>query len=81
MIDETLGIYFNKDGYRQECEYRQSMCVECYPDFCYSDCDNCAISKNDMKTTFVDDSSINGKGLFAGEIINEDEYILEYIGL
>ena len=81
IIDEALGMFLNKYEYRKDCELRQSMCVECYHDCCNEYCQNCDISKNDTKNTFVGDSSINGKGLFAGEIINEDEYILEYIGL
>ena len=56
------------------------MCVECYPEYCYKNCNNCDISKNKQKKTFVKGSHIEGNGLFVSEIITNDEYIFEYLG-
>ena len=84
---EDLGLIDNIEQmkkpfrqYKNKCAERKEMCIECYPEFCYKDCNNCDISINDEKLTVVKESKIQGKGLFAGEKLTIDQYIIEYIG-
>lgn len=45
-----------------------------------SSCSNNNLLENKTKATFVDESTIAGYGLFAGEDILANEFVIEYIG-
>lgn len=63
--------------------YNRSQHIECNPDICHlppSKCTNRLFTNHHQKFLSVKECGLKGRGLFANEDIDDNEYIIEYVG-